>query len=163
MQYGFNSYYGIPPNFIDFSIKENIIFFFQLSQLFLGISTANAWIWTILIIFILIIALIIKLFFNKFKKLFSIILLLILGSTLFGFYYFGDFIAKNNDLFYVLLPNCSAIGPEKYIAPIIYNDKAIFITVDDQNNLKSGFIVKEISDLSCAIEQRKVGKIKENN
>jgi len=155
-QYGFNSYFNIPSSFIEFSIRENIIYFFQLFQLALIIAgVMKFWMWIIVLSSILII-IVLSFFDYIYELIFASILI---GGVLFGSYYFGSYIAINTSTFYVLSSDCQSIGQEKYIAPIFYNDKVVFVPISENNKLGNGFIVKEISSLLCKLEQKNIGKI----
>lgn len=155
-QHGFNSYFNIPSNFIEFSIKENIIYFFQLFQLALTIvGVMKFWMWIVVLVGAIIIA-ILCFFDYAYEIIFTSILI---GGTLVGSYYFGNYLAINTGTFYILSSDCQSIGQEKYIIPTFYNDKAIFVSIDKNNKLGNGLIVKEISSLDCKIEQENIGKI----
>lgn len=160
-RYGFDSYFSLPSDFIASSLKENIIFFFQLSQLalsVLAVITLGAW------VVLTVVALILFFVYAKFIHhtfLAALVVLAVGISILFGFYHFGNFLAANSTNFYALPNDCPAVGPEKmYIVADINDGKAIFVPIDaDTRKLKGGFIVKDISSLGCSMKMTSVGKI----
>jgi hypothetical protein len=155
-QHGFNSYFNIPSNFIEFSIKENIVYFFQLFQLALAIvGVMKFWMWIVVLVGAIVIA-ILCFFDYVYEIIFTSILI---GGALVGSYYFGNFLAINTSTFYVPLSDCQLIGQGKYIIPVFYDSKAILVSIDENNKLGNGFMVKEMSDLSCKIELKNIGKI----
>src|SRR3989344_3587248 len=94
-QYGFNSYFNIPSSFIEASIKENIVYFFQLFQVASAVAgVMRWWMWAIVIIA----ALIITFFYNFhsfFRGIISLAGTIILGLLLWGSYNFGSMLAAN--------------------------------------------------------------------
>lgn len=161
-QYGYNSYFKIPSNFIEFSIKSNIIYFYQLFQLGTGIAgLMRWWMWIVLIFLAL---LFVFLFFLN--KILRIVLVTLTIPALFyiigpGSYKFGFLIAKNTSSFYIPVNQCfSQNNYNNFVIPTFYESKAILIPIDQNTNkMQGGFIVKEVSEIQCPIEQKEVGNI----
>jgi len=160
-RFGYASYFNLPTDFITSSLKENIIFFFQLSQLAISVLTSiHWWMWIVLGIVGLIIFAIYALFIHR--TLIATLLVLAGGiSLLFGFYHFGNLLAASTVNFYTLPADCPSIGPDaKYIIADIYDGKAIFVPIDaETRKLRNGLIVKEVTSLGCQMEMTSVGKI----
>lgn len=161
-QFGYNSYFNIPPNFIEFSIKWNIIYFFQLFQLASGvIGLMGWWLWFVtLTAFLVIVS-----FFSLHRILKIILAILSLALLLFvigpGSYKFGDLIAKSSIAFYVPADQCLSLnGYNTFIIPTFYETKAILIPIDlSTRKIQGSFIVKETSELQCLLEYKEIGKI----
>lgn len=160
-QYGFNSYFNIPPNFIEASIQGNTVYFYQLFQLALAvIGLMKFWMWAVLAIGFLMIVLL-HIFELRYEIFLYPILILVIGGVLFGSYNFGNFIAASTESFYVLSSDCPSAGRDgNYIIPIFYEGKAILVPIDGTTKkLQNGFIVKEMSELACKIELKEIGRI----
>lgn len=160
-QYGYTSYFGIPYNFIEFSIKNNVIFFFDLLTIIKNVaSNLSAWSWIILGIFSLIIIFLRIIEVLKGSVLTFLIILLAFFSF-FGFYNFGKNVAKITTEFKVIPVSC--ISEEKnitYIIPSFYQTTAVITPIyTDTNTLTGSFLTKESSDLGCEIISKKTGKI----
>lgn len=160
-QYGYNSYFGIPQQLIRASIADNIIYFFQLFKLATGIvGWMSWWMWIIAALLILIITLF--WYLSNFPEIILTTITIILWSlSLLGFYNFGSLLAKSTTEFYVPSSNCSLIEQGfKYIVPVIYEDSAVFISIDSNTKkIKDGFLVKKLTELNCGLEQKYIGKI----
>jgi ABC-type transporter MlaC component len=85
----------------------------------------------------------------------------ILIITLFGFNYFGKIIAENTEQYYVVSEECPESEQHTiYAIPIFYNQNAIVVTVNKENNkMIGGFKILDISGLSCAIKFKNIGVI----
>jgi len=70
-------------------------------------------------------------------------------------------LAKNNTIFYVLSPTCPNVEKDKiYIIPSSYQDKAIAVSVDkNDNKMDGGVFLIDISSPLCSIKQENIGKI----
>lgn len=157
-QLGFSSYFNIPSNFVENSVPQNIIYFFQLGLAVF--ATIKLWMWIILGLII------VFLFFlswlnYKYKTAILIIIWILLGIALINFQNFGIFLAKNQTVFYVLSSDCSSIEKSKtYIMLGSYQDKAIIVPVDKNTNKMDGtFSFMDISASPCKISQENIGKI----
>lgn len=160
-RFGYASYFNLPSDFVTSSLKENVIFFFQLSQLAVIVFTSiHWWMWIVLGIIGFVIFLVYIIFIHRTK----LATLLVVGggiALLFGFYHFGNLLAANTINFYTLPADCPSIGPDKiYIVADIYDGKAIFVPIDNETKkLKNGLVVKEVTSLGCQMEMTNIGKI----
>ena len=158
--YGFNSYFNIPANYIEFSIKNPILFFFDFSKLILVVlSQISGLAWLGIIIGILVILALFM--FSKIARWIIILGAILLVAYLpFGFYNFGTFLATMSTNFYTASSNCipGATG-DRYIAPTLFDTKAIFVPIDENNHLKNGLLVREVSTLTCQLEKNEIGRI----
>ena len=157
-QYGYNSYFGIPSNFIEASIKENIIYFFQLFQI--ASSVAGVMRWWMWIVVVLSIGVVLYLSNFKYKTVASVLGTLLLVVALWNSYNFGSLIAKNTTNFYILPQDCISIENGKsYIIPSFYDGKAILIPINYDKKMAGGFSIKSVSELPCELEQKEIGKV----
>lgn len=154
-QYGFNSYFGIPSNLIEPSLRDNIIFFFSI---FRAITKTH---WIVIIIAITIIISVIYAL-NKYLKLSKkVIIILAVILSIFGSYNLGSYVAKTNTKFSIVSSMCI---PEQagvtYIVPAFYQTNALVTPIyTGTNKLTGGFIVKDISEPGCELYRDEVGKI----
>ncbi|EKE11117.1 MAG: hypothetical protein ACD_15C00137G0014 [uncultured bacterium] len=156
-QYGFSTYFNIPSSFIEVSIKDNVIYFFQLFQLATNIAgLMSLWMWIIIVVVMAIIFL-----FYDYSFILNVIVLFFAGLVLWQSYGFGRLIAANTSSFYALSDDCLITREDSlYIIPNFYQGAAILIPISKNNNKIIGnFLIKDISSLGCAIERKEVGKI----
>ena len=162
-QYGYNSYFNIPSNFIESSIKWNIIYFFQLFQFGTEIAgLMGFWMWIVLVLLSL---LFVFLFFLN--KIWRVVLVILTTILLFyiigpGSYKFGFLLAKSTSTYYVPVNQCFTQGNNNaFIIPSFYESKAILIPIDlETKKMSGGFIVREIQELQCPIDLKEIGLIK---
>ena len=160
-QYGYNSYFDIPLNFIEASIRDNVIFFFDISRIIgMVADQLTFWIWFVLIILTLIVW-----FLLAFRVIHGTLLLIILltltGATLYGFYNFGEKIASVTTEFRVLPEGCVA-GEENitYIIPSFYGTTALIVPIyTDSYKLTGSFMARESSTLNCDIQKKTIGPV----
>jgi hypothetical protein len=144
-QAGYDAYFGIPPHYLSYSIRENTIFLYGLVQGF-WVSFLVSWYWYS--IFIIAIAL---LWFYKKKYLFitSIILLVIFLYSAFDI---GIHAGENRKVFLKFLPDCEySQNVGKHIIPDLYDGKALVVPVDENNKMRGGFELKDFSDGECRV------------
>jgi hypothetical protein len=158
-QYGFNSYFNIPPNFMEASIKENIVYFFQLFQLASAVAgLMKLWMWAVVILAVLIITFFYS--FSGYKKFIALCGTLLLGYLLYGSYNFGMLLAKNTAEFYVPVQNCASLEKDvTYIIPNFYQGKAILVPIDNARKMNGSILIKDLSELGCATERKYVGVV----
>ena len=160
-EYGFAGYFNVPSNFIEASLKDNIIYFYQLFILTKGVAgMVKWWSWAIIIVIALII--IVLCYLSSFARgWFTVMGTVVLFLVLMGFYNFGHFLAANTDTFLIPSASCPSIGQSTtYIIPVIDNGQAVLVPIDQNNNIIGGFLVKNLTDLSCGIEYKNVGLIR---
>lgn len=159
-QYGFNSYFNIPSSFIESSIKENIVYFFQLFRLAsVVVGFMKWWMWAVVILAVLVI---IFLFYSHsfWKKTISFCGILLLSYLLYGSYNFGILLAKNTIAFYVPSQNCASLEKDtQYIIPNFYQGKAILVPVNNDKKMTGSVLVKDLSESGCATEIKYIGLI----
>jgi hypothetical protein len=161
-QYGYNSYFNIPPSFIEASIRANVIYYFQLFTIIGEVAGLfKWWQWSITIgaIIIVVMACYVE---SIYRNIVFIIGIFFLFLTLWGSVSIGSFLAKNIPTFLVPSSTCYGIGEDKsYIIPVIYDNDAILIPIDTSTlKMTGGFIVKDIPTMSCKLEYKNVGLIK---
>lgn len=160
-QYGYNSYFGIPANFIEPSIRDNIVFFFDLSRIAgMVAGQLSFWIWVVLIALTLIVWFVLA-FQILHRTLLSIILAVLTGFSLFGFYNFGSKIAGLSTEFRVLPEGCLPIEKNiTYIVPAFYQTTALVVSIQtDAKKLTGSFFPRESYDLKCDIQKKAIGPI----
>ncbi len=160
-QYGYNSYFNIPTNFIESSIRDNIIFSFSLSQIIIAVAdNLSILVWISLIISSLFLWFII--IFDIFhKNIITLGIIAIMITSCFGFYNLGNFMATTNTEFNVLSQECS-LSKENitYIIPTFYQTTAVITPIyTDSNKLTGDFLTKNTSDLNCEIQKKYIGKV----
>ena len=160
-QFGFNSYFNIPNSFVESSIQQNIVYFFQLYQIGLAIAVViKLWMWVGLIVLLL---LTIFLYWSNYRwrMIMSIMAVVFLAFLLLNSYNFGNFLAKNDTTFYVLSSSCPNIEKDKmYIVPSSYQDKAIAVSIDKNTKKMDGSVsLIDISNPLCSVKQENIGKI----
>ncbi len=161
IQSGYNAYFGIPSAFIESSLKENVLYFFQLFNLWKSVVVLITWwMWVIFIVAVLVI---IFFYFSHYiiRKMIifaglALAILLLLAS-----YNFGGSWAADRTNFYILPHGCLTVDQkETYLIPTLYDGKAVLVPFDENTRrLKDGFMVKDISELPCMIETKEVGRI----
>jgi hypothetical protein len=161
--YGYNSYYHIPYDYIDVSLKENIILFFQLFQAAKTIAAGlNWWIWlTFIIIFLALIFYYSSSYIGS--KIITGLAVILAFLLLPASYKFGGFVAANTSVYWVLSSECHSFdNADSYIIPRIYNGTAVMVPIDaDTKKIKDAFITKNVSELGCTLEHRDIGKFKQ--
>ncbi len=159
--YGFNSFFNIPYNYIEFSIKDPIVFFFDLSRLIASIcSQITEWAWFGIVVTFLV--LLVLFFFNKVTRWLIVAGLIALVVYLpFGFYRFGNFLASASTSFYTAPSTCIPGATEDlYIAPTLFEGKVVFVPIaTSTHQLENGLLVRETSALTCQLEKKEIGKI----
>lgn len=160
-QYGYNSYFEIPINFIEPSIRDNIIFFFDLSRIATMVAdNLSFWIWVALVIVTLVVW-----FLLAFQIVRGVLLVMILfgltGASLFGFYNFGSKIASATTEFRVLPEGCIASGENiTHIIPSFYGTTALIVPIyTDSYKLTGSFMARESSSLDCDIQKMTIGPV----
>jgi len=160
-QYGHNSYFGIPPSFIEPSIRDNIIFFFDFSRITGQIAQGlSFWIWVSLVFLTLIIWFLIS--FQIVRGFFLTMCLLILtGFSLFGFYNLGNKIAEVKTEFQFIPEGCLDQKENiTYVVPAFYQTTALIIPIYTDSNMMTGsFFPRESSELNCDIQKGSIGPI----
>jgi len=159
--YGYNSNFGIPSNYLEFSVVTPIIFFFDISRGILEFcKTLNAWAWIGILVATISFLIVLSLH-SAIRWIALVVFVIFLVRLPFGFYGFGEFIAKSTTSYYTLPSDCIPGATEKtYIAPTLFGGKAIFVPIDtDTKKIKNGLLVREVTDLTCQLEKREIGKI----
>ena len=159
-QYGYISYFGISTSFLESSLKDNIIYFFQLFKVIFSLfGLINAWYLLIIVPVILMISI----FYNPYswRKVAYFVSPILLLLFLWFSYDFAYKLASYTESYYVIAPECINSDKEAiYIIPDIYDSKLILVPVDKATNrMKGGFFVKNSSDINCIISYQKTGKI----
>ena len=159
--YGFNSFFNIPYNYIEFSIKDPIVFFFDLSRLIANISSQiTGWTW-IVIVFMLLILLVLFFFSRIGRWIITTAFIVLVIYLPFGFYEFGNFLASASTSFYTTPSKCipGATGT-LYIAPTLFEGKVVFVPIDPTTHkLNNGLLVRDTSSLTCQLEKKEIGRI----
>jgi hypothetical protein len=159
-QYGYYSFYNIPSSFIEYSIEDNVILFFDLFRVIRGVLE-NLSLWLIILLFIVtIVSFIVSLFIsNRISKI--IVIILIILSAFFA-YNLGNKVAQIETEYITIPKECINSSDDSlvYIAPIFYQTKAIITPISkDTNKLNGEFIIKELSEKDCHFKREKIGKI----
>jgi len=161
-QYGFNSYFGIPSSYLESSITQNFVYFFQLFQLASAVAGAMKWwMWLVIILGALTILFIYASHFI-WQKIISFVAILLLCLMLYGSYNFGTLLGQSTPEFYVPVAGCVSLDQNtKYIIPSFYQGKAILVSITESNTLAGSVLLKDLSELGCATEHKTVGLIKQ--
>lgn len=161
MQYGYISYFGIPSSFIESSVKENILYFFNLFQIIIiFIGQLKWWVALLLILPVLIIIDLCKRN-SSWRNFFNILLVILFISSLWFSYKFGGKIAEVNTNYMTIDSSCIGSNTDyHYIIPDIYQGDMILVPVNKENTIVGGYIVKDSSSLDCLINNINIGAIK---
>lgn len=163
-QFGYISYFGIPSNFIESSLKDNIVYFYNLFQVISTVFGLMKW-WTLLGL----ISIGVMIFFlywghYRFKQILSFVGTFILILLLRGTYDFGNLLAANSTTFLTLPDDCqfeSAGTSTRYIIPTLFETNAVLVPYGvDDHKIHPGFLLRAASDIPCAIERKEVGSMK---
>lgn len=160
-QYGHNSYFGIPPSFIEPSIRDNIIFFFDLTRIAGQVAQGlSFWIWVGLVFLTLVVWFLIS--FQVIRGLFlTVSLLVLIGLSLFGFYNFGNKIAEVKTEFQFIPQGC--LGDQEnitHLVPAFYQTTALIVPINkDSKKMTGSFFPRESSDLDCEIQKGVIGPV----
>jgi hypothetical protein len=159
-QCGYNSYFNIPQSFIEASIKENIIYFFQLFRAMQGVAGLMRW-WMWIILATVTIQIVFVYFDNYIsQKIIHWFAYIIMVVILLWSYNFGIMVAANTSTFYVPSSGCISSEDVSYIIPTFYQDKAVLVRYDaDTMKMNGGFLVKNTSKINCEIVAREIGRI----
>lgn len=158
--YGFVSYFNIPSNFVSASLSDNIIFFYQYfvaSAYLAGHAKWYAWLTIVLIVGIIVaLCYVSDIWKGVFTAIGTIFMLFWLGS----FYRLGQTIAINSTIFLIPTAGCPPIGPAaQYIVPITGDGQGVFVPINASNTMTGGFILKNLADLDCTLENKNIGKV----
>ncbi|NTV44789.1 MAG: hypothetical protein HGA67_03800 [Candidatus Yonathbacteria bacterium] len=163
-QYGYNSYFNIPASFIDVSIRENIVYLFELFHVALAILGLFAW-WVWMGVIVLSVAVFFGISSHRWgsktllvlvRVIFSLFLLFMLYQS----YGFGTYIAENSTEFYVPVSDCVFVEENfSYIIPTFYQDRIIFVMIDKNRKMTGNILLGGSKDLGCMIEKKHVGLV----
>lgn len=161
MQYGYISYFGIPLSFIESSIKENILYFFNLFQIIIiSIGQLKWWVALLMMLPVLIIIDLCKRN-SSWRSFFNILLVILFISSLWFSYKLGGKIAEVNTNYMTIDSACINFDNNyRYIIPDIYQGDMILVPVSPENKLIGGYVVKDSSSLNCLINNTNIGIIK---
>lgn len=159
-QYGYNSYFNIPYEYIGASTINYTLFSYSIFNLALAVVKAIAW-WEWLLI---IVGFLVAAFFYVFSRFWRIVISLAFGALLVWLLVscvqFGEFIARHQTNFLVLSASCPPVGESKsYVIPMISNNQAILVPIDENRKMQGSFLVKDVSQLGCNIEHKEVGAV----
>jgi hypothetical protein len=156
--YGYNEFFNIPSNLIEFSIRENVVYFYNLITAFA--HAPLLWVPLALIIVVTIFTLFYKVS-SRLKKLLSIFGVTALFVILLGFHDFGKNLAAITDDFYTIPADCLPTKIDTmYIVPNMYEAKLILVPINTTTKkMEGGFIMKDATELNCVIKREKIGKI----
>ena len=161
IQYGHNSYFGIPPNMIEPSIRDNIIYFFDLFKVMGQVAGALSF-WTWIGIGVIAIIIWFLAVFQMIRGALLFILLAVLtGSSLLFSYNLGTEIAKGTTNFRTVPTGCLPADEDiTFIVPAFYQTTALIVSVHtDTNRLTGGFYPREASELGCELKRQEIGRI----
>lgn len=159
--YGFNSYFNIPYNYIEFSVKDPIVFFFDFSRL-IGAISGQIGLWNWVAIGAAALVLLGLFFFSRVMRwLITFGFIAFVIYLPFGFYNFGNLLASAATSFYTAPSACIPGATEElYIAPTLFEGKVVFVPVaTSTHQLKNGLLVRETSALTCQLEKKEIGKV----
>ncbi len=159
IQHGFYSYFGIPSDFINASITTNIINYFGLFQLVKAtMGLIVWWMWFILVPIILVLVFLYYMD-SRYQKIIVTFGTLVLIFFLYTSFNFGIQLAKGSEFFYAPISNCISKDGTEYVIPGFYQDKAILVSIDPNNKMRGGFIVRDLAQISCELNFQRIGTI----
>lgn len=158
--YGYVSFYNIPPEFVEPSVRDNILLFDSLLKtlaLFFWIPGRH------LLIVIAVLGLVILI--CKYSSFNRVLWAALLAGSLLALPWnatkFGRWIASTKTNYYIPAPSCPPPGSDaKYVIPTFYDGKAILVPINQETKrINGGFLVKEASEMGCVIERQEIGKL----
>jgi hypothetical protein len=160
-QFGYDSYFGIPSNYIGYSIRENILFSYVMwLSIEYFMATIHWYGWALIFILGTL-----AYWSPTLRKIILWIFAAFLLVSLFNFVKLGDMIARNKTDFFTIASECNTLGTTtKYVIPELHDSDALLVpyTTDENhhNKLIGGFVVKNLSELNCRIvEDYQIGKL----
>ncbi len=148
--YGYNNFYGIPPEYISTSGTFYAIFALNIYSLTSAIlSTILWWQWPIVL------AVIGLLFFlyaigGIWRLLVTSLIVIILVKALFGMITLGEIIAKTQARYLEPSSECLvSIAGKPYVIPVVRGDDAVLVPVDQDRVMSGTFLVKSIIGMGC--------------
>jgi hypothetical protein len=159
--YGYNGYFGIPYNYIEYTSIYPIVFFFDLLRLGSAVGESTTF-WGWFGVFVTIILGAIAFFFSRISRWGMILAGMVFVLWLpFGFYKFGRYVAANTADFFSVPTSCVPDGTaDLYIAPTIYEGQAVFVSVSTSTlRLQPGLLTRPIADLKCEMKKVYIGKV----
>jgi hypothetical protein len=158
-QYGFISYFGIPSNFIEPSIRDNIIFFFTLIKGMVDVFIATPFLYGTILL--LIVVFVVFTILNKIPKILVLIATgFLLIISIFAFYNLGGLLAQTAETFPVLSNCLPGKDNVTYIVPAFFQTTAIIIPVTtDTHKIIGSFFLKEAPGSDCEIQNKMIGKV----
>lgn len=158
-QYGYYSHFDVPSDFVDASLKANIIQFFELFRLAQALAGLMRWWLWIVIIVIAIIIFFVCYLSPKWSTALAIAAIVLLGLSLVKWYSFGNLWAKTKLTYTIIAESCPSIGPEKLYVMLGSNEwKGVFVPVEaTTDKLLGGYLIKDVADLGCKFEEKNIG------
>ena len=155
------SYFGIPDDFLESSIKDNVLFLFSIFHGFLVAFTVIPWwMWVVLVLATLFC---VFAYFGdgRFRLVAIALTTIFVPWAIYNCFHLGSAMAAVQENFNVLADGCETPDPQAvYIVPTFYQGNAVVVPVDSKTNkVIGGFFVKDISDGKCLIKNMKVGRI----
>lgn len=166
-QYGFLGYFNVPSNFVNTSLTNNIIFFFQIFQVgkvlasSLGVMTCALLFMT----FATWVIAILGLYWSskKMKIGLEVAAAILCLVGLWSFYNLGISSAENQETFFIAKSEC--ILKEKdastdFAAVGYYGGSAILVPYEPKTQkMKGGFMIRDLATMPCKLISTKIGRI----
>jgi hypothetical protein len=150
-QFGFLSYFNIPSNFVEASLRSNIFYFYLLSVSLADIFKSIGWWWLLLGPILAF-----SVHFYKRYAIYAVTIVLVVFAIVSVSW--GLFFGAHASSFLVPSENCLGDNIE-YIIPGVYNEEVILVPIDQDRKMIGGFLVKNISELACKLDYRNIGLI----
>jgi hypothetical protein len=157
VQVGENSYFNIPSSFVDTSVASVVVYGDFLIRSILAVTHGGWIVWTM--VFILVVISILLFGLRSWYKAIAFAMMI-------TFLYFspkiGSLIAETENHFYVPGNDCQNIPQGTNIAVDFYNDKVVFISIDQGTSsakISNEFFVRDVSSLNCKMKWKRTGKI----
>ncbi len=158
---GYVTYFNVPTDFIEVSLRQNILFALSAWQLIFLILKSLGYFWSSLIILALLCLLVFLIRKYRDSTFFSSFCVIVLILVLFGLYWFGQALAAGKNAHYTLAENCSmdsdVVG---YVIVTFYEKSAILVPYEKNTNLlKGGFRVINLEQPNCTIDYKNIGRL----
>lgn len=155
-QRGYNAYFNIPSQYVNFSIEDNIAFARDMLQIFVSaLTSVPLWgLWLFLIVVLCIVLAKVRLGIIS-----GAIGVFFLISFAWNAYHFGEAIAKTQIRFHVLSSGCALQNADTYIIPTFHGDTALLVPISADRKLVGSVLPKNIDELGCGFEEREVGLV----
>lgn len=154
-QYGYVSYFKLPSNLVAATLKDNVIYFYELFRLAQSVAGFfRWWMWLILVV-VTLIAVLFYIFNQVWQHTVNIVAFILIVGFLLGSYSFGQTIAAHKASFKVVDESCQNKKWSNLVIAATNDSVTAFIPIDDFGIIKSGYLIENTTDIGCLITEKR--------